>query len=362
MNRLLIVDDEHWIRSSLSKKSSEVSAAFVVSGMAENGRHALEWLGANYADICITDVRMPIMNGLDLIKEIKIRYPWMHSIVVSSYDDFEFVKQSMQQGAIDYILKPVEQDVLAAALTKASRKLRQEREHEAVSLMMRRLPHYRRLLEQWVERMKLGEPSRLPLLVVDTLEVLEQWAGKRLDLLLSLSFNWLKVVAGELSNGGIVSRLDEGVDIGLGEVTITRNRTRFYFRLCAVRRLEEGAAAICEACSASQDRPTRRMIAEAKRYIRENYAAKIDLQQIADHVQMSKSYFANLFKQETGMTIWEYVTVLRMDAARKLLLDTPLKVYEIARQVGFDNSVYFTHLFREHYGHTPSEYKKRMES
>lgn len=362
MNRVLIVDDEHLIRSSLSKKISEVSPSIVVSGVAANGQQALEWLETSYADICVTDVSMPIVNGLELIERIKRSYPWMHCIVVSSYDDFAFVRQSLQQGAIDYILKPIEQTALAAALLKASAKLQQEREERAAMLMMRQLPHYRSLMERWVDRMKLGELSTLPLLVVDTLDVLEGWTGDRLDVLLSLSFAWLKTVAEELSKDQIDIRLDEGVDIGLGEETIANEKLRFYFRLCAVRRLEEGAAAIYEACMATRDHPARKALEDAKRYIREHYASKLSLQDIADQAFMSKSYFANVFKQETGMTVWSYVAAQRMDAARKLLLDTPKKVYEIARDVGYDNSVYFTQLFKEHYGLTPAEYKKRMEA
>jgi two-component system response regulator YesN len=362
MNRVLIVDDEHLIRSSLSKKASEVDPTIVVSGTAANGQMALDWLESYYTDICITDVRMPKISGLELIEAINRQYPWMHCIVVSSYDDFNFVRQSLRQGAVDYILKPIEQSTLAAALLKASWKIQREREDRAVALMVQYLPHHRGLVDRWIELMKLGELSMLPLLVVETLETLEMWTGNRLDLLKSLSFAWLNVIKEELSKDEIDIRLEEGQDIGIGDKTIANEKLRFYFRLCAVRRLEEGAAAIYEACKASQDRPTRRTIQEAKQYIGENFAAKISLQQIADRVQMSKSYFANLFKQETGMTIWEYVTALRMYEARKLLLETPLKMYEIAQKVGFDNSVYFAHLFKEFYSLTPSEYKKRMES
>ncbi len=362
MNRVLIVDDEHLIRSSLSKKCSAVHPSIVVSGTAEDGQQAMDWLKAYYADICITDVSMPNMNGLALIEEIKRNYPWMHYFVVSSYDDFNFVRQSLQQGAVDYILKPIEQEALAAALNKASGKIKQEREDRASALMVQHLPHHRDLLEQWVERMKLGELSTFPLLVVDTLDILENWAGNRLDLLTSLSFVWLKVVNEELSKDRIEIVLEEGFDIGLGDVTMAWEKTRFYFRLCAVRRLEEGASMIYEACKAVKDHPTRKAIEDAKQFIRLNFASKLSLQRIAEEAWMSKSYFTNIFKQETGMTVWQYVAALRMDEARKLLLATPLKMYEIAQRVGYENSVYFTQLFKEFYGLTPSEYKRRMES
>lgn len=362
MNRVLIVDDEHLIRASLSKKTTETGSEFIVSGMASNGQRALDWLEEFYADICVTDVSMPVMNGLALIDAIKRRYPWMHCIVVSSYDDFAFVRESLQQGAIDYILKPIDQETLTAALWKAASKLRKERADWANAITMQQLPHHRRLLEQWIERMKLADLSTIPLLVVDTLEMLEQWAGNRKDLLASLSFAWLKLVSEELSRDKFEIELEASAEIGIGEAAIPVDKLRFYFRLCAVKRLEDGAYAIYRACMATMDHPTRKAIEDAKRYIEEHYATKLSLQDIADQATMSRSYFANIFKQETGMTVWGYIGTVRMNAARRLLMETSMKMYEIAHEVGYDNSVYFTQLFKEHYGKTPAEYKKRMES
>jgi two-component system response regulator YesN len=362
MQRVLVVDDEHLIRSSLCKKITELGPQFIVSGTAENGKEALEWLETYYADICVTDVSMPLMNGLDLIELVKRRFPWMHCVIVSSYDDFNYVRQALQHGAIDYILKPIEQETLAEAMLKAADRLRREREDRARKLLLQHLPHHRKLLEHWVTRMKLGELSNLPLLVVETLETLEMWTEECLDLLMSLSFGWLEIVAEELSRDRIEVQLEEGEDIGLGDALIAKGKLRFYFRLCAVRRLEEGAAAVYRACKASQDQPTRKALEDAKQYIRANYATKLSLQEIAEQATMSRSYFANVFKQETGMTVWNYITSVRMDEARKLLMQSPMKMYEIAKEVGYENSVYFTQTFKEYYGLTPAEYKKRMEA
>ncbi len=360
MNRVLIVDDEHLIRSSLSKKVSQISPAIAVAAAAEDGQQALAWLEQYYADICITDVSMPIVNGLELIEAIRRCYPWMHCIVVSSYDDFNYVRESLQQGAIDYILKPIEQDVLAHALEKAVAAIRKERDDRASVLLLHRLAHHRGLLEQWVNKLRLGDLSGVPLLVVDTLELLESWADNRLELLHRLAFAWLQMVGEELSKDKVEIELEPDEDIGLGEALLPRDKIRFYFRLGAVRCLEDGAAVLYRACQAALGSPKNKAIEDAKAYIDRHYAAKLTLQEIAEQATMSRSYFANTFKQETGMTVWHYIANVRMNEARKLLLGTPMKVYEIAMEVGYDNAVYFTQLFRSHYGVTPAEYKKRM--
>ncbi len=360
MHRILIVDDEHLIRSSLSKKVSQIRPSIAVAAAVENGQDALTWLEHYYADICITDVSMPIVNGLELIEAIRRQYPWMHCIVVSSYDDFNYVRESLKQGAIDYILKPIEQDTLVLALNKAVAAIQRDRDDQASLLLLHRLAHHRELMEEWVNKLRLGDMGTIPLLVVDTLDVLERWTDHRLELLQRLACAWLQMVGEELSKEKVDVELADDADIGMGEPLLPTDKTRFYFRLGAVRCLEEGAAALYRACQAVFSNPKNKAIECAKAYIDQHYAAKLSLQEIAEQATMSRSYFANTFKQETGITVWTYIANVRMSEARKLLLGTSKKVYEIAMEVGYDNAVYFTQLFRSYYGTTPAEYKKRM--
>lgn len=360
--RVVVVDDEHLIRSSLSNKISLYSDTTIVSGTAGNGVKALEWLETHYADWCITDVRMPVMDGLELIKQINERYPWMHCMVVSSYDDFSYAKESIQLGAHDYILKPIDQSMLNQALERMSRETHQARHNEAVDLLLRKLPHYRKVMDQWVEHLQTLQMENMPLLVVDTLDMLEEWTGETYYLLNPLAMAWLQMVGEELKKEKIEISLHEGKDLGLGEPTIPHHTLRRYFRLGAVRRLEEGVQRLFQSSKEAKDNPTRKAVDEVKAYIHENFAEKLSLQQMADQVCMSRNYFANVFKQETGTTIWSYLVTVRMQRARELLLQSNLRIYQIAAEVGYDNNVHFSQVFKEHYGLTPMEYKKRMES
>ncbi|MNP75139.1 Arabinose operon regulatory protein [compost metagenome] len=82
---------------------------------------------------------------------------------------------------------------------------------------------------------------------------------------------------------------------------------------------------------------------------------------MADHVGFSKNYLSNLFKQETGTTIWNYLLDVRMKKAREMLLNTDLKLYEIADRLGYSEQIYFSRMFKERYGLSPLEFKKRIE-
>lgn len=93
-------------------------------------------------------------------------------------------------------------------------------------------------------------------------------------------------------------------------------------------------------------------------FMEQNYHLNIGLQDIADHVDMGISSVSAIFKTETGSTIYDYLTNLRMNKACELLRDTPLKVAEIALRVGYQNENSFIRTFRKHKSMTPGKYRE----
>ena len=69
------------------------------------------------------------------------------------------------------------------------------------------------------------------------------------------------------------------------------------------------------------------------------------------------NYFCNIFKKETGVTIWDYLIRIRMEEAKKMLLETAQKTYEISEKIGYDDPSYFGRLFKKYTGFTPVEYR-----
>lgn len=107
MYNLIIVDDETEIRNGLRHKMDWTSLGFQIVGEASNGREAIELLEQGDIHLMITDIRMPIMDGMALLNEQKIRFPNVKTIILSGYDDFSYAKIAIQSGAKDYLLKPV---------------------------------------------------------------------------------------------------------------------------------------------------------------------------------------------------------------------------------------------------------------
>ena len=96
----------------------------------------------------------------------------------------------------------------------------------------------------------------------------------------------------------------------------------------------------------------------AQKYITENYMNSISLNDIASHLHVNASYLSRLYKRKVGITITDELSRMRIESAKKLLLDTDFRIYEIAEKSGINDPVYFTQLFRKHTGVNPKEFRR----
>lgn len=106
------------------------------------------------------------------------------------------------------------------------------------------------------------------------------------------------------------------------------------------------------------DSAVRMEIKETIRFINDNLHRPLTLNIVAERVHLSPHYFSRLFKEETGISFQHYISGKRMEKAAELLRTTPLRVYEVAHEVGIPSYRYFAALFREYAGVSPTEYKR----
>ena len=124
MKTILIAEDEMLVRVGIKSTVDWEKYGYQVIGEAANGREALEKIEALHPDILLTDIKMPEMDGITLIKEISARELPTESIILSCYDEFELAQEAMRYGASDYILKlTLTQEKLLQALTRVSQKI-----------------------------------------------------------------------------------------------------------------------------------------------------------------------------------------------------------------------------------------------
>ena len=267
--RMLIVDDEIFSRDAVMESIDWYKYGLEVSGTA-TGEEALERMSADPAEILMTDIRMPGMDGLQLIAELHRRDIWPGIIVLSSFNEFDLVRSAMQLGAEDYLFKPtmMPDDILDAVL-----KVKKRYEDRAVQ------GGYRENRE---------------------------------------------------NDGSLLERT-------VRQVIAERRKT--------------------QEKSGNNER-LKREVREALEYIAGHLGDReLLLSKVAAHVGMSKTYFSRLFKESMGETFVNYVTGLRMECARRLYLETDMKVYEIAELVGYSDWHYFYSLYRKTFGHSLSREK-----
>lgn len=250
MYNILLVEDDPAMRFLYSKMKVWSECGFKIAREVSNGKDALEVLGREKFDLIVTDIRMPFVDGIELLREIKKRGIDVCVIFVSSYDEFEYARQGLILGAFDYILKPVDEKKLEAVL---------ERTAQCIS---------------------------------------ERAAS---------------------------SGISASVEAALRYIGKTGDENSFVRQICE--------------------------------YFSENRSEIVTMDEAAEHFNFNKDYFGKLFKQNMGVTFNYFSSAVKVEYAKELLATGNYKTYQVSEKLGYSSPDYFTRIFKEMTGRTPSQYK-----
>ena len=143
--RIMVVDDELIVRESLYhwfKKAGHVVEA------ASSGMEALEILEKKPFEVLFVDMKMPRMNGLDLLKRVKENYPDTMVIIITAYGSIETSVEAMKLGATDYLLKPFKPDQLALVLEKIARERKLTSDYQYVRGLLKEITRFDNMIGQ----------------------------------------------------------------------------------------------------------------------------------------------------------------------------------------------------------------------
>lgn len=121
--KVVVVEDEPIILENIVQKIENADPAFKVLGKAINGAMALPLIHTIKPDVLFTDIKMPMMDGLELIEEVRKSYPEMLIVILSGYNDFEYAQKAIKLGVRDYLLKPLKSDCISRLLNQLKPKL-----------------------------------------------------------------------------------------------------------------------------------------------------------------------------------------------------------------------------------------------
>lgn len=132
---VVVAEDEKLIRESLVEKIQGCDPSFAVVAAVADGAQALQVLRARPADVLFTDIRMPVLDGLELASRVRAELPRVQVVIVSGYVDFVFAQQAIRLGVRDYVLKPIRADLLAGVLREVKAGLEERASQDRVAMI-----------------------------------------------------------------------------------------------------------------------------------------------------------------------------------------------------------------------------------
>ncbi len=342
--RVLLVDDDVIVMKGLRQMIPWQQLHAHIVGEARNGEEALEIARAHHPDLIITDIKMPIMDGLELCRRIHMEMADTAMVLLSAHEDFDYARQAMQYGVQRYIVKPISRrdiDELIEYIRDLSQRKHKQHDHYT-SLFGRELEQH------CMEALQAGDLLFFKQLFDHQLAVeLPPAEIKALCVrVLNLLFDFCQRMDGERQT--TVGEWD-------GQLHC----------LLDLKTSAEVIAFTCEKCAdvvqhVSEKRDARQhvLVDYVKEYVQQHLGdADLSLASIADQLNRAPAYVSAVFSQSAGMKLGSYITSTRMEKARRLLLDPAMPIYAISEQLGFQDAHYFARVFKKSEGMTPSEYR-----
>lgn len=359
MYKMLIADDDYITLEGLRDLIDWSAMGIAIAGEAEDGKQALDAAMAIRPDILLTDVVMPIMNGIELVECIRQELPDLMVVMISGHQDVGYLKSAMKLDAVDYILKPFNLMELQVVMQKVIRKLesqyrgrrlQREVEYFGSSIPVVASPDVREMLEQIVAVFGSGQLLALEAAVRSFFQTIRE---KKMTSILFLTAICAELLTKTARNVSAKKALEGMEELAKSYQHVEISRDSFQLEELVLRKLLEMESIL----QASRGGKTKRLVKEVESLIQQKYNQALTIQQIANEVYVSPSYLQSLFKKETGQTMNDYMTFVRIEKAKELLKDPAVKVYEVAYQVGYQDTHYFSKIFKKLVGLNPLDYR-----
>ena len=309
---------------------------FRIVGTSRDGEDAWSLICETWPSILITDIMMPNRDGLWLIEQVHRHGVPLETIIISGYDNFEYARLAMKCGVNEYLLKPVKEEELVAALQSAVHRLEYNRRWHG------QVVRFQQLLARVHDDNRTGFLRELEGLLSEICSGTLEGMGFEKGVLSIYSHKFNEMIAGSDPRFKSIELPD----------TLTPNTVRNHFKQLAETYFLKAAAGMKSFESQA--------MSHIRHYIEHHYREPYSLNEMAAKANLSVSHFSSLFKKHTGTSLVQYINQIRIGKAKELLLEADLKIYDVAELVGYETLTYFNRLFKEKIGCPPAEYRKRV--
>lgn len=426
MYKVLLVDDEYMITEGLKRLIPFDKWDMEVVATANHADDALDYVREHPVDIVISDVNMPDKTGLEMIGEMKELLPNAYYILLSGYQEFDYVKKAMNLNVVDYLVKPVDKVELERLLEKIASQLgEQSHEPEILSQQLDEEAFKAHLSQKenwWIGLSKvkqgnfvipyyvLGQDWQIILadqefegLLVMPFEApyqanFEKWKFNvekalfygtvNLDQSESL-FSYYEPIYRVIIQGNLqqiieeLTLLEKIVLENTPRVSITKqlftqfvmdvfhlfehlkadDMTDIVKNIHAITTFEDLVAYTKETLTSFFGQyRMNENVVSVLEVIGRDYKKELSLKDISKDLFINPVYLGQLIKKETNSTFAELLNKQRIKAAQQLLLSTNDSIEDICYTVGYSNVGYFYKVFRKLCGKSPKAYRKQVEA
>lgn len=408
MLKVHIVEDEPYIRMELMEIIDWESYGFTIVGKSKNGKEALKSLEESSVDLIITDIEMPHMNGIEFLKNIRERGWDVEVIFFTGFSEFQYAREGAKLNIVDYLLKPIDTNQLIDVLNRVKSKVLEKQikgnksynkelvskqmldivqgklkdeeiinnhiDRDYVAVVNINIKDFDDVGEQWLkegtyytymDKIKDKMNNTFQRYIVKFIEV---DLGSYIFILQLKSNDEYMILEEKIKNieNEINFKEPFSIELGLGDICDKINIRNSYFK--AKKQIHsnqlKGFKNEFDIEANNENKADNKVsykdeiVKKSKLYVQENIEGEITLNIVAQYLNISKNYFCSMFKQETGINFLNYIVQQKIEKAKKMLVEENMKVYEVSERLGYNDTTYFSKIFKRNVGVTPQEYKR----
>ena len=352
MIRLLIVDDETASIKTMKQLLNFTEFGIELVGEAHNGFEAMEAIRTKNPDIVISDMNMPVMDGVSLIRYIQDSQLDIKLIVCSGYNDFNYTYAALKGGAHEYLLKPIDRRQLNTAVAECCDMIRE------------------------AKRIEVRSSNKKFRFDVESYAMILQHADKLVELLKYRNMRECEILLHSLEKNVIM--LGDGPEMASATFRIIASTLERHVishhmsflewdesQVADFQNCNEAFAYILECIECfimeqerNQQEKCAKPLEKVKQYLDEHYNEKIYLNDVAMKFNYNKQYLTTLFRKKYGITIGDYIIRLKIEDAKRQLKYTNKTMDEILEDLGYTDSSYFYRQFKKVENVSPGHYRR----
>jgi len=398
---MIIIDDEYLVRIGIEKTIAWKDYDIQIVGTASNGLVGYNLVMKEKPDIVISDIRMPLLSGVEMIKKLSESDFDGEIIVLSGYKDFEYAIETFKSGIFSYILKPIDNAEFISVVLNAIEKLKEKRKDKMLkSTLSNSLPAMQNnyinsllsfvdtisgdIIKDELERLGIDLPQSGSIFYMraESNDTFSFSDGEKalLQIFVELEKVGIKFMKFSLPSYSVVFLYTLNKDLVVsaamkGFSAFEKSScTIFTASVICYHSIEE-IPAVYHDCVKLVDKKlllgfntveakldckvsSRHYAAIMNLYkvISTDYAKPITVSYVADKMGVSESYLMHLLQASLGKTFNEILTGYRISLAKRLLKDGKYRINEISDMVGYADAKYFSRVFNKIVGVNPSDY------